>query len=99
MARKAQGAPLNHYDYTARDQIRSRIVEVMSVFPRLSPAMLQVALGPRIGPGEWRPIMETLIAEGIVHRHAVPTRGPKGNHVMTHLLHYPKGDAANGEAR
>lgn len=57
---------------------REKIIHVLTVWPRLSPSMLQIGLGTGLSSRLWRPILETLITEGIVIREEVTARSPIG---------------------
>src|SRR5436190_949296 len=48
--------------------IRSKILYVLSIYPKLSPSMLQVGIGPSISPTIWRPILTELVREGLVSK-------------------------------
>ena len=48
--------------------MRQRILSTMRIYPRISPSMLQSGLGPHNPPSIWRPVLEDLIAEGLVQR-------------------------------
>lgn len=49
---------------TETRMLRSRITELFGVYPRMSPTMLQAALGPSLSPRIWRPVMDKMIHEG-----------------------------------
>lgn len=46
--------------------IRDKLIFVLAVFPKLSSTMLQIGLGTSVSPSEWRPILASLIQEGII---------------------------------
>ncbi len=46
--------------------IRDRIVNLLTVYPRLSPSMLQIGLGTSLPPTIWRPILTDLINDGTI---------------------------------
>lgn len=48
--------------------LRKRIITILIIYPRISPSMLQVAIGPIVKPGVWRPILEDLIRIGTIDR-------------------------------
>ncbi len=48
--------------------IREKILHVLGVYPILSPTMLQIGLGTSLPTIEWRPVLEELIAAGLVER-------------------------------
>lgn len=48
--------------------IREKILQTLSVYPKISPTMLQVGIGTSITPKMWHPVLEKLIEEEIVQR-------------------------------
>lgn len=50
------------------DGIKSRITRVLEVYPKISPSMLQIALGTGVLAATWRPILDEMIEEKIVKR-------------------------------
>jgi hypothetical protein len=48
------------------EALRAKIIHVLSVYPVISPTMLQIGLGTHVKPTDWRPILTELIKEGIV---------------------------------
>lgn len=60
------------------DRIRSNIIHYLTVYPRLSPTMLQVGLGTNIPPMTWRPILQDLVKEGKVKIEEVMHPTPSG---------------------
>lgn len=55
----------------AAQNIRDRIMRILHIYPKISPSMLQIGLGTSLPPAIWRPILDTMIAEGIVTREDV----------------------------
>jgi hypothetical protein len=43
------------------DGIKSRIVRILEVYPKISPSMLQIALGTGVLASTWRPILDEMI--------------------------------------
>jgi hypothetical protein len=60
------------------DYLRQRILHILSLYPRISPAMMQVALGASIPSRWWRPVLEQMISEGVVVREGRHSEGPGG---------------------
>lgn len=58
--------------------IRLRILHCLSIYPRISPSMLQVGIGPSLPPSIWKPLLDTLIGEGKVVREIVSKQTPQG---------------------
>ena len=46
--------------------IEMKILHILSIYPVISPTMLQAGLGPSTKPLFWRPILTTLIEDGKV---------------------------------
>lgn len=61
-------------------EIREKIVHVLSIYPIISPTMLQAGLGPTLAPAKWRPSLEVMIANGTVKRNTVTVKSPTGRH-------------------
>ena len=49
-----------------KEQTRERILHILSVYPQISPTMLQGGLGPQTKPEVWRPVLKELIDDGSV---------------------------------
>src|SRR3990172_6202219 len=58
--------------------VRDRIIHVLTIYPILSPSMLQVGLGTSTQPGLWRPVLERMIDEGVVIVEEVQLEHPSG---------------------
>jgi hypothetical protein len=59
-------------------EISSKITHILSIYPRLSPTMLQVGIGTGISPSIWHPVLEGLIERGKVDKTQVMSQSPKG---------------------
>ena len=80
------------------DPLEARILEIFSVYPRISPTMLQSALGPSLSPELWRPILERLIREDLIdHTAELPPVGSKRTRAYT-VLELRKTDRKTLEA-
>jgi hypothetical protein len=69
-------------------QLRSKIIHVLSVYPQLSPSMLQVGLGTSLPPNIWKPHLDELIEEGVILRTQRVVESPIGraqNYVILEL--------------
>lgn len=62
------------------DQIRERIKHLLTVYPAISPTMLQAGLGPQTKPSKWRPLLQELVDEGVVKEETVQKMTPFGRH-------------------
>lgn len=61
-------------------EVRNRILFTLSIYPRISPTMLQVALGTSTRPSLWHSVLDQLIEDGLVDRFQTrpPTPPPSG---------------------
>jgi hypothetical protein len=59
-------------------QMTDKMLHLLKIFPRISPSMMQVGLGPATPPKFWRPILETLIQEGKIKRETEQYESPNG---------------------
>lgn len=64
----------------AKEDIEKRIHLILSVYPKVSPSMLQVALGTSLPPAVWRPVLEKMITQGTVVRGSVAATTPHGRY-------------------
>jgi len=71
-----QQAPVGTED----ELTRQRIINTLEIYPKVSPSMLQAAIGPHNKPQFWRPILESLIEEGIVTRDQKSHRSERGRY-------------------
>lgn len=60
------------------EYIRSRIVHVLTIYPGISPSMLQVGIGTALGPKLWHPVMDRLKASGRVVEGEIMAQTPGG---------------------
>lgn len=60
------------------DIIRARLIHVLTIYPGISPSMLQVGIGTAISPKMWHPIMNRLKEEGIVKESEYMAQAPNG---------------------
>lgn len=70
--------PENDFVAIAQDTIKAKILHVLSIYPMLSPSMLQVGIGTAVTPKLWHPILAVLIKEGKVERFEMQSRAPSG---------------------
>ena len=47
-------------------EVEAKIIHLLSIYPIISPTMLQGGLGPYTKPAVWRPVLQQLIASGRV---------------------------------
>lgn len=62
------------------EEIALRIIHILKIYPKVSPSMLQVAMGTSLSPASWKPVLERLITEGAVQREAVGATTPSGRY-------------------
>ena len=72
----APAQPVGSADTDSND-IRERIVHILTHFPILSPSMLQTGIG-NTKPRYWKPVLEVLIEEGVVKREYDLSIAPSG---------------------
>jgi hypothetical protein len=59
-------------------EVREKIVHFLTVYPKISPSMLQAAIGPNVRPAIWHPILDDLVIRGIVDKTQVHAQLPSG---------------------
>jgi len=69
--------------------VRERILHVLSIYPKVSPSMLQIALNMPIKI--WHPVLEALISDGHVSRASIVSPTPSGRHQSYTILSSSKG--------
>jgi hypothetical protein len=67
-----------------KSELAAKICHVLSVYPQISPSMLQIALN--IPANSWRPVLEELIAQGSVKRRHEVAPTPTGRHQTYTIL-------------
>lgn len=71
---------MNNTDVTEEATVTEKIIHTLTVYPLISPTMLQGGLGPYMKPDVWRPILDKLIHTGVVIQEHVPFKTPYGRH-------------------
>lgn len=61
-----------------KNLIRNRILHVLSIYPKLSMSMIQVAIGTGLAPALWHPVIEELIEEEVVDKTQIAADTPTG---------------------
>jgi len=77
-----------------KDDIQQRIVYFLGIYPRMSPSMLQVALGTSLPPVLWKPILDAMIRNGEVRKAQISATTPKGRFQTYKVLTLPDGAPA-----
>ncbi len=57
---------MDNEEYATHIEIETRILHLLRIYPVISPTMLQSGLGPSTKPAQWRPVLVSLIATGMV---------------------------------
>lgn len=70
-----------------REIIRELIIHLLRIYPVVSPTMLQSGLGPYVKPAIWRPVLQELIAEGVVVEDQETLQTPRGRYNTYTKLH------------
>jgi len=70
----------------AEEMIRLRILHTFTIYPKLSPSMLQIGIGTGYPPALWHPVLESLIAAGIVSRTQVQATNPVSKRDQTYTI-------------
>lgn len=60
--------------------LKKRIISLLTIYPRLSPSMLQCGLGPHIKSLSWRPVLKDLINNNIVEQDQESHRTERGRY-------------------
>lgn len=63
---------------TTDEVIKDRLLHVLTIYPRISPSMLQVGIGTAISPKMWHPVMKALREQGIVVEEETAAKAPNG---------------------
>lgn len=60
---KSESNPDNEQRFDP-EYIRDRIINLLRVYPKISPTMLSIAMGPQTPAGVWRPIYNDMVKAG-----------------------------------
>lgn len=66
---------------------RDKIIHVLSIYPRISPAMLQMGIGASSPARMWKPVLEQLKQEKIVTESVVNRSNHEGRAYSYRILH------------
>ena len=73
--------------------IQEKILHVLNLYPKISPAMLQVGIGTSLPPDIWRPNYQKLIELGLIKEYQENHVSPSGRNtrhtfiMLTYKLH------------
>lgn len=76
-----------------KDLIRSKITIALTVYPRLSPSMLQVGIGTGVPPILWRPVFNEMVKEGLILERSLAQTTPKGREQSYKVIELKKNNA------
>jgi hypothetical protein len=66
--------------------VREKIIHFLTVYPKISPGMLQAAIGPNVAPNVWRPILAELVEQGIVDQVQQHAQLPSGRNTVHTII-------------
>lgn len=87
MNKKTHDTDVEEFD---PDKVRDKILHILKIYPIISPTMLQGGLGPAMRPIQWRPILQALVAEGLVMETQKSLRTPLDRYNTYTMLHLPE---------
>jgi hypothetical protein len=67
--------------------IRNKILHILSIYPKVSPGMIQVTLGAGVPARWWKAVLENMIEDGTLSRDSQFATGPGGrerNYIVIH---------------
>jgi DNA-binding HxlR family transcriptional regulator len=68
------------------DPVEAKIIHTLTIYPKLSPSMLQAGIGPGIAPRVWRPALERLVKAGIVRKQEAAMEVPYSGRYQTYRI-------------
>ncbi len=60
--------------------IEERIIHCLGIYPIISPSMLQMGIGSRFKPEDWKPVLRDMIDRGIVIEDEYKTQSVAGRY-------------------
>lgn len=81
----------------AEEDIRAKILHILSIYPVISPTMLQAGLGGGWRPKMWHPVLDTLIEEGVIIREKKSLMTPSNRYNTHPILRLAGVDVINGD--
>lgn len=63
---------------TEDDQIKGKILHLLSIFPKISPSMMQIGIGSGLPASIWRGKLQELIEDGLVAEDIIVSTSPTG---------------------
>ncbi len=80
---------------TDAEGIATKILHLLSIYPIISPTMLQGGLGPQMRPAQWRPVLAQLITDGKVIESNKSTTTPADRYNTYSRLSLPDTDLSD----
>ncbi len=74
---------------TIEQDIKEKIIHILTIYPFLSRAMIQTGLSPALPPKLWGPILDRMVEEGVVTHYDVQTVAPNGRNLVKGIFHLP----------
>ena len=71
------------------EEIRTKIVHLLKIYPVVSPTMLQSGLGPSLRPAIWRPVLRSMIADSTILEESISKETPAGRYNDYKMLRLP----------
>lgn len=62
------------------DEVEAKILHLLTLYPIISPTMLQGGLGPSVRPKLWRPVLTQLIEAGRVEEEQINAQTHSGRY-------------------
>jgi len=63
-----------------QQEIQDKILHILTIYPVISPTMLQAAIGASIKPLVWRPALTNLITNGQIKAASIEATTPTGRY-------------------
>ncbi len=76
-------------DVMSEEDVRQKILHILTIYPVLSPTMLQGGLGVYMKPAVWRPVLQRMIEEELVIETKESKLTPSGRYNSYTKLHLP----------
>jgi hypothetical protein len=89
MSRTQQPKGTEEEQGITEQEVETKILHVLAIYPIISPTMLQGGLGPYMKPATWRPVLNRLIAEGKVEEHQESILSPSNRYNTYSKLSLP----------
>ena len=71
------------FDASNAQLFRDKILRTLRIYPKLSPSMLHIGLGPAVPAKVWRPVLDDMIKDGTITATIVPASGSRNYTVLS----------------